>query len=217
MKELASQVVALFSQYGYGAVFVGVMLDNAGIPLAGELTLLLGGSLVLGGNLQWLPAVLTATAAALLSDSFWYAAGRLGSARMLKLYCHFSFGSCACMEKTENMLAHFGPRSLLFARFVPGFRTFAPIMAGISGLSYGKFLLFDGIGSLLWSSTMVTVGMLVADRLYQVFAQMESARSALLTLAGLALLIYAGMKIRTRLRHGKAQYVPPSAATGKEA
>lgn len=90
-------------------------------------------------------------------------------------------------------------------------------MAGIFGLSYGKFLLFDGMGFLLWSSTMVTVGMLVADRLYQVFAQMESARSALLTLAGIAFLIYAGMKIRTRLRHGKAQYVPPSAATGKEA
>lgn len=217
MGDLKEKILGLFSEYGLGAVFGGVMLENAGIPMASEVTLLLAGSMVAGGVLGWLPVVLTAAVAAILSDSFWYFVGRIGAARLVQLYCRFSFGSAACTIKAREMLLRFGPRSLIVARFVPGFRTFASPMAGISGLSWPQFLLYDSIGALLWASTVVSGGWLLAEEINRVFEQMQSAHSALLTVAGAMVLIFIALKLWIRARHGKAQYAPTDAAPGKEA
>jgi len=205
VKDFVSQIFALFSQYGYGAVFAGVMLDNVGIPMAGELTLLIAGSLVANGSLAWLPTVLVATAAALGSDSIWYGIGRVGAVRLVRVYCRMSFGSAACLTRTEEMLMRFGPRSLIIARFVPGFRTFAAPMSGISGLPLPRFLLYDGIGALLWSSTVVTSGMLLANQINKIVGHMESARYVMLVLAGSLLTLFIMMKIWVRMRHGRAE------------
>jgi len=217
MDDLKEKILGLFSEYGLGAVFGGVMLENAGIPMASEVTLLLAGSMVAGGVLGWLPVVLTAAAAAILSDSFWYFVGRIGAARLVQLYCRFSFGSSACMMKTEQMLVRFGPRSLIVARFVPGFRTFASPMAGIAGLSWPRFLLYDSIGALLWASAVVGGGWLLAEEINRVFEQMQSAHSALLAVAGAMVLIFIALKVWIRARHGKAQYVSAETAPGKGA
>ncbi len=214
MKDVVSQIFAMFSQYGYGAVFAGVMLDNAGVPMAGETTLLIAGSLVAGGSMGWLPTVLVAAVAALFSDSIWYGAGRVGAAHLVRVYCRFSFGSSACMTKTEEMLAHFGPRGLIFARFVPGFRTFAAPMSGISGLSLPRFLLFDGIGALLWSATAVTLGMFFAVQINKIFEQMQAAQSVVLIFVGAMIGMFILLKIWVRARHGRAEILPRSALPG---
>lgn len=67
------------------------MLDNAGFPVPGELVLLITGSLAAKGDFSMAPAVLVAAADALLSDSGWYSAGRVGSKRLIRLYCHVSY------------------------------------------------------------------------------------------------------------------------------
>ena len=135
MNELVELIYSLFGRFGYGALFFGVMLDNAGFPIPGELVLLFAGSLVANGDFSLAPAVIIAAAGALLSDSGWYFAGRLGSKRLIRLYCRVSFGSTACLARTETNLARFGPRSLIYARFIPGFRTFAGPRTGLNGIA----------------------------------------------------------------------------------
>lgn len=49
MNEITTQILAFFLRFGYGSVFVGVMLDNAGIPIPGELVLILTGYMVENG------------------------------------------------------------------------------------------------------------------------------------------------------------------------
>lgn len=205
MKDFVSYLFALLDQYGYGAVFVGVMLDNAGIPLAGELTLLFAGTLIASGSFGWMPTVLTATVAALLSDIFWYGVGRLGAAHLIRVYCRLSFGSAACLTRTEEMLARFGPRSLILSRFVPGFRTFAAPMSGISGFTVSRFVFFDGIGALLWSSVVVTLGMFLADQINEIVEHMQVAHNVMLVVASSMLGLFIMMKIWVRVRHGKAK------------
>jgi len=205
VNDFVSYLFTLLDQYGYGAVFVGVMLDSAGIPLAGELTLLLAGNLVVSGSFGWMPTVLVAAVAALLSDIFWYAVGRLGSTHLVRVYCRLSFGSTACLTRTEEMLARFGPRSLILSRFVPGFRTFAAPMSGISGLTLPRFVLFDGIGALLWSGVFVTLGMFLADQINKVVEHMQVAHNVMLLVASSMLGLFVMTKIWVRVRHGKAE------------
>lgn len=210
MKDIVDSIFALFAHYGYGAVFAGVMLDNAGIPMASELTLLLSGSLVAEGTFAWLPTILVAAVAALCSDGLWYGIGRLGAGRLIRVYCHLSFGSAACLLRTETTLARFGPRSLILARFVPGFRTFAAPMVGISGLPLRQFLLYDGIGALLWASVIVGLGVLFAQRIRELVGQMESVHNGLFVLAGTLLVLFVLMKLWVRVRHGSANIAPAS-------
>ncbi|OIO78775.1 MAG: hypothetical protein AUJ86_03700 [Hydrogenophilaceae bacterium CG1_02_62_390] len=204
MNDIANTLFMLFTRYGYGAVFAGVMLDNAGIPMASEITLLLSGSLVADGTLAWLPTILVGAVAALCSDGLWYGIGRLGARRLIHVYCHFSFGSAACLSRTETMLTRLGPRSLILARFIPGFRTFAAPVVGISGMPLRQFLLYDGIGALLWASVFVSLGALFTQRIRGLIGQMESAHNGLLVFAATLLALFVLMKIWVRVRHGRA-------------
>lgn len=205
METLATSIFTLFLLYGYVAVFVGVMLDNAGFPVPGELILLLTGSLVASGDLAYAPAVAVAATGALLSDFLWYYTGRRGSRRIIQLYCKFSFGSGACMARTEHHLAHFGPRSLLYARFIPGFRTFAAPMAGMSGVSRRQFLLFDGLGALLWAALGVGIGSLFADKVTAIIGVLENSKVVMLYLVASLFLLYVLSKWLVRHRHGAAR------------
>lgn len=204
METVAHHTFALFLQYGYLAIFVGVMLDNAGFPMPGEIILLLSGSLVASGDFALTPAVFAAATGALLSDSIWYAIGRNGSRRIIQVYCKVSFGSGACMAKTEDQLLHFGARSLIYARFIPGFRTFAAPMSGMSGVLYRQFFLYDGLGSVLWASLGVSVGMVFASQINVMIGHLESSRIVLLYLAGSLFLLFLLMKWLIRMRHGRA-------------
>lgn len=204
MEAVAHQTFALFLQYGYVAIFVGVMLDNAGFPMPGEIILLLAGSLVASGDFALAPATFAAAIGALLSDSIWYFIGRGGSRRIIHVYCKMSFGSGACVAKTEDQLLHFGARSLIYARFIPGFRTFAAPMSGMSGVSYRQFFLYDGIGAVLWASLGVSVGMAFASQVNLLIGHLENSRIILMYLAGSLFLLFLLMKWLVRMRHGRA-------------
>lgn len=205
MNEFTAFLFGLFAHYGYIAVFAGVLLTNAGVPMAGELTLLVAGSVLATGHLHFAATLLVGAAAALLSDSLWYTVGRMGSTRLIGLYCRVSFGSTACVAKTADTLVRFGPRSLILARFIPGFRTFAAPMAGISGLGYLRFALYDSIGALLWAGVVISAGWWFAHSLASLVEQIDNVRLAVLWLGGSGLMLFVLMKLWIRRLHGAAQ------------
>ncbi|MDZ4099836.1 MAG: TIGR04283 family arsenosugar biosynthesis glycosyltransferase [Methylophilaceae bacterium] len=215
MDALTTGIFTIFLTYGYLAVFAGVMLDNAGFPLPGELILLVAGSLVAGGQMDFGFAVAAAAVGALLSDFLWYLAGRRGSRRIMQIYCRFSFGSVACMTKTENYLSRFGSRSLVYARFIPGYRTFAAPMAGMSGVSQRQFLLFDGLGALLWATIGIAIGTLFSERMIAIIGLLENSKVVLIYFAISLFLLYILTKWLVRRRHGAAQ-LPVSVQFGKK-
>ncbi len=68
-------------------------------------------------------------------------------------------------EDTERMFSLHGARSLLVAKFIPGFSTIAPPLAGIVRMPPHEFVLFSGLGGLLWAGAFVVVGWLFAYQL----------------------------------------------------
>jgi membrane protein DedA with SNARE-associated domain len=210
--EIAALIYSLFARYGYGALFVGVMLEAVGFPIPGELVLLFTGSMVASQEFSMGPAVIIAASGALLSDSGWYFAGRFGSKRLISLYCRVSFGSTACLARTERNLARFGPRSLIYARFIPGFRTFAAPMAGMSGVPFRLFALYDGIGALLWATLGIWTGAVLADELVPIVGRFKDTHLIFVLLAAMGLLMFILVKWFVRLRHGRAEIVVKSDA-----
>ncbi|MEU6577081.1 VTT domain-containing protein [Streptomyces sp. NPDC046805] len=62
------------------------------------------------------------------------------------------------VTKAHEFFEKYGPKSLVLARFVPVVRTFTPIIAGVSGMKYRSFLLFNVIGGTMWGAGVTLLG-----------------------------------------------------------
>src|SRR5262245_55858158 len=130
-------------------------------------------------------AVALAVLASLISDTIWYELGRIRGGRVLNFLCRISLEPDSCVRKTENLFVKQGARSLLVAKFVPGLNTVAPPLAGIFGMRRWRFMLFDGLGALLWAGGCALVGFVFSNQL-----ELVAARAA--SLGGWALVILGG-------------------------
>lgn len=62
------------------------------------------------------------------------------------------------LEKTEKFYEKYGGKTIIYARFVPIIRTFAPFVAGVGSMSYGKFASYNVIGAILWVTSFLFIG-----------------------------------------------------------
>ncbi len=189
-----SHLVTLIVEFGLALVFLNVLLGQAGLPLPAFPTLI-----VAGGYLAWdakalLALLATAVAAAVISDTSWYFAGRRFGMRVLRTLCRVSLSPDSCVAQTESIFTRFGAVSMLFAKFVPGFASVATAMAGAVRLRYWKFLLFDALGALLWVGVAVALGMLFRDAIGQILATLDELGVYGLALVALALAAYVASK-----------------------
>ena len=153
----------LISQYGLLFVFVNVLLVQAGAPIPALPTLLLAGAFAATGELSLPRLLISAVAASLIADFIWYLAGARFGTRVLKTLCRMSLSPDSCVRQTENVFARFGLPALLVAKFIPGFNTVAPPMAGAMGAPRSLFLLYAAGGAALWAGLPLVLGMVFHD------------------------------------------------------
>jgi membrane protein DedA with SNARE-associated domain len=188
--------------HGYLTIFFGLLLEYLGLPIPGELILLFFGAFVYWGKLELWVAISVGLAAVLLGNHFWFFAGRRGGRRWLHLLCRATLGSTQCISRTEHFFRRYGPASLVFAKFVPGLRTFAVPLAGMTGIAYPRFLLFETVGSLFWLVGTLSLGMLMATQLNRAVTHIQHLGSAIAVLLVLTALIVFFLRLRKRLKYG---------------
>ena len=186
-----SHLIELLQQYGLGLVFLNVLALQAGLPLPAYPTLLAAGALAAAGGTPVYQLVVVGVAGALIADSGWYIAGRKFGMRILGTLCRVSLSQDTCVRQTESIFQRFGPSSMLFAKFVPGFASVATAMAGAIRLSYLKFVAFDAVGASLWVGVGVGLGYLFRDAIGELMAKLSSLGQygVMLVVAGFALYI----------------------------
>ncbi|MDO4727668.1 MAG: VTT domain-containing protein [Bacteroidota bacterium] len=65
--------------------------------------------------------------------------------------------------QSKDFFEKHGGRAIIFARFFPIFRTFAPIVAGISGMNKQRFMLFNVVSSIIWAFSLIFAGHYLND------------------------------------------------------
>src|SRR4051812_17458621 len=120
--------------------------------------LIVSGALLAEGTIHILPLTAIVVAASLLGDTPWYFAGRRYGYRVLRTLCRISMEPDSCVKQTENIFGRWGPPSLLVAKYIPGFSTVAPPLAGTMGLGFPRFLLYSAAAALLWAAVPVAAG-----------------------------------------------------------
>lgn len=199
MAQLTQYVVA----YGLPLIFGIVLLEQLGAPIPAIPVLIVAGALSVERDLAAWKVLLVAVAASLIADSVWYALGRARGNRILKTLCRISLSPDSCVRQTESVFERWGLPSLLVAKFIPGFSTVAPPMAGAIGARLPTFLLYDGGGALLWAGAGVLGGAVFHDAIGRVLELLASLGSGALVLLGGALAVFVALKWWQRQRFYK--------------
>jgi membrane protein DedA with SNARE-associated domain len=155
---MAQRLIELVIGYGILVVFLNVFLEQIGAPIPAVPTLIVAGALSRNGQLSSTETIIAAVAGSLLADYIWFLLGRRYGYAVLRTLCRVSLSPDTCVRETESRFEKWGLKSLLVAKFVPGFSTVAPPLAGAARLSTGGFLLYDGIGAVIWAGAAVAVG-----------------------------------------------------------
>jgi membrane protein DedA with SNARE-associated domain len=196
------QTVAHLIQYGLLVVFANVFLEQIGIPIPALPTLVVAGALVARGRMDLAALLTVALAASVLADTVWYYLGRWQGHRVLRTVCKLSLSPDSCVRGTEDLFERAGMPSLLYAKFIPGYNTIAPPLAGAMDKSLGSFVFWDTLGSLLWLGSGVAVGFLFHRAVDRALAYLETLGywAGGVLAVGLALVILAKWWQRKRVR-----------------
>jgi membrane protein DedA with SNARE-associated domain/rhodanese-related sulfurtransferase len=149
--------------YGYFLLFTWVLVDQLGVPLPATPAILAAGALSVEHRISFPLAFLIAVAASLIADSTWFFIGRKFGHRVLRVLCKLSLEPADCVRRSQDTDGGRRAPALMIAKFVPGLATLAPPAAGVHGVGFGSFLLFDGIGATLWAGVLLFAGRFFGD------------------------------------------------------
>lgn len=147
--------------YGYWVIFIGIALENTGVPLPGETITLVGGFLAGSGDLGYWGVLASAISGAVLGDNCGYWLGKWGGWPLLvRVGGWFRISEAQLMIARQQFSLNAG-RAVFFGRFVALLRIFAGPMAGIAQMPYRQFLLCNLGGATVWAVLMVTLAFFV--------------------------------------------------------
>jgi membrane protein DedA with SNARE-associated domain len=165
--------------HGYALLFVWIFAEQGALPLPSIPLLLACGALARDGRMNPLAIVSLGVAASLLADNVWFQLGRRRGTAVLRFLCRIALEPDSCVRRTEGAFLRYGSRSLLVSKFVPGLNAASTPLAGISGMSLGRFLVFDSLGALIWISSYTLAGYLFAGQLETAFQYLQRMGSGL--------------------------------------
>ena len=165
-----NETLDFLREHGLLVLTAAVFAEQIGLPLPALPFLVVAGALIGTGQMAPSLAVFAAVLAAMAGDQVWFELGRRRGRLVLNWLCRISLEPTSCVRRTEDFFARHGAYSLIVAKFVPGFSTIAPPLAGIVGLSIPQYLLFNGLGTLLWVGTGMALGIVFSDQLEQVLS-----------------------------------------------
>lgn len=143
--------------YGYWAIFLGILLENLGIPLPGETVTLVGGFLAGSDELNYWLVLGDAVAGAVIGGNCGYWIGRVGGwPFLLRVGIIFRISEVRLLSIKDQFSENAG-KAVFFGRFFALLRIFAAPLAGIAEMSFGKFFVYNLAGATAWASAMVTL------------------------------------------------------------
>ncbi len=177
-------VTELIKAVGYLGLF-GIVFAETGLLvgffLPGDSLLFTAGILAAEGYLNiWLLSIVL-LGAAIIGDSVGYAIGKKLGPKIFNKENSLLFNK-AHITRAQNFFEKHGPKTIIIARFIPIIRTFAPTIAGVGKMHYGKFITYNIIGAITWVVSVTWLG-------YWLGLKIDNIESYIVPIAGLIILI----------------------------
>src|SRR6185369_2182455 len=188
-------------------VFLNVLLQQAGLPVPAVPTLLLAGSLALSSG-QLANMLAAAILASVFADWMWYLAGRAFGYRVLAGLCRLSINPGSCVSQTEARFVRWGLGSLVVAKFIPGFSTVAPPIAGALRMALPGFVLAAASGAMLWAGLALGAGWVLRNEVRSAIEVLDQHAGSALIAAGGVVALWLAWKLWQKYRFRQLSAVP---------
>ena len=194
-------LLAIIAHHGYAAIAIVLFVACCGLPLPLSVVLITAGAMAAhGGNLNLGLVILCAWGAALLGDTLMYFGGRLTGWWLLAGLCKVSMNPEACIFGSARSFYKRGPRTLLFAKFVPGLGTVAAPLAGSLNMRLQRFWMLDGTGIALYVTAWTLTGFVFSRFLRDVIGWIERVGHITAATIGVAVVLYVLWLVVSSLR-----------------
>jgi membrane protein DedA with SNARE-associated domain len=151
----------LASQYGYLAVFVGILLENLGLPLPGETITIVGGFLAGSGELDYWLVLTAAALGAFIGGICGYFVGKYGGWKLILGVSKVFRIQEVQLEEIKTKFSDNAVKAVFFGRFIAVIRIFASPMAGVVEMPFRQFLAVNLAGAITWATAITTLAFFV--------------------------------------------------------
>lgn len=159
---MADWITKTFTELGYWGIAFAMLLENVFPPIPSEAVLPAAGMTARRGGLSVVGVIVAAWIGSLAGALLWYYIGRWVGVDRLRRWAdrkgkYIGF-SRKDIDRADAWFDRWGGPAVFVGRMIPGVRTLISVPAGFSGMPLGRFLLYSGAGTALWSTALVMVG-----------------------------------------------------------
>lgn len=178
----------ILTEHPYASLFLAVFAEQVGLPFPGALFLLAAGAIAGLGTGSLGAFLASGVVATLLADLLWYAIGRRRRDSVRSLVEWLSPDPDGLARRVYRTFGERAERILVWAKFVPSLSTLTTPLAGATRMPLSRFVVFDGLGTLLWNGAFLSAGFLLGPEAIRLFHEKPNVGvgPALLALAGVA-------------------------------
>jgi membrane protein DedA with SNARE-associated domain len=195
-------VTHFIEDYGLVFLFGIVCLESAGAWLPGETALIAAAIYASNGHLSITGVIAVAAAGAIIGDNIGYWLGREGGRRLLYRYAILARFTERVMPPAERFFKRHGGKAVFFARFFGGVRVTGAWMAGITRMTWWRFLFWNAAGGIAWATavglTSYYAGQATADAI-QRYGLYAGAAVVVVVIVGWLGTRYARRRVEERL------------------
>lgn len=160
LDEHLKVIIADFGVWTYLILFLVIFFETGIVVtpfLPGDSLLFAAGTMAAGGSFDVALLFVLLTAAAILGDTLNYHIGQFFGPRVFEQK-KIRFLKKEHFDRTHEFYEKHGGKTIIIARFMPIVRTFAPFVAGVGSMTYGRFLSYNVIGGVAWIAIFIFGG-----------------------------------------------------------
>jgi membrane protein DedA with SNARE-associated domain len=167
-------VRAVLIHWGYWAVLAGLLGEDAGLPVPGETTLMFASFLAHKSrelHIEWV--IVTGVAAAIIGDNIGFMLGRHWGPTLIRWMKKLLRMDNDDVGAAKEQIRRHGGATVFWARYIFGLRTIAGPLAGMLGMEWKRFVLYNALGALTWVTMISMIGFGFASQFNSLLAFFE--------------------------------------------
>jgi len=193
------------SHYGYWLILALVTLEDFGVPVPGE-TVIIAASIFAGhGQLNVVAVGVFAFVAAVIGDNIGFTIGHFGGRALAVRWGRYVFLTEERLDRAAAFFDRYGGEIIVVARFIEGLRQANGIIAGISGMHWRRFVIFNMLGAALWVGTWVSLGYLAGNHIDTIYHYIGLYSLYVLIAAAVLLAAYVTWRLMRRRSRSRKQ------------
>ncbi|HTK62523.1 MAG TPA: DedA family protein [Pseudonocardia sp.] len=190
----------VLDRYGYLAVTALVAVESFGVPAPGQTIIIVAGVYAGTGRMNIALVAGLAFLAAVGGDNVGYAIGRAGGRGLVLRAGRFIGVTDRRLRVAEGFFTRHGGRVVAGARFVDGLRQVNGLVAGLAGMRWWRFLVFNGVGAAVWVALWTGLGFYAGANIDVVYERVRRYELYVFALLALVVAVLVARRLRRRAR-----------------